>query len=151
MDLQAEGLIRAIGVSNFEPEHLDRIIAETGETPAINQIELHPYFQQRELRREHERLGIVTESWSPLAQGHALKDPTIVRIAEAHSRSTGQVVIRWHLQLGLVVIPKSVTPERIAQNFDVLDFRLSDEEMDAIGELDEDRRIGPDPRTFVRP
>jgi diketogulonate reductase-like aldo/keto reductase len=151
VDLQAEGLIRAIGVSNFEPEHLDRIIAETGETPAINQVELHPYFQQRELRREHERLGIVTESWSPLAQGQALEDPTIVRIAEAYSRSTGQVVIRWHLQLGLVVIPKSVTPERIAQNFDVLDFRLSDEEMDAIGELDDDRRIGPDPRTFVRP
>lgn len=151
VDLQAEGLIRAIGVSNFEPEYLDRIIAETGETPAINQVELHPYFQQRELRREHERLGIVTESWSPLAQGQALKDPTIVRIAEAHARSTGQVVIRWHLQLGLVVIPKSVTPGRIAQNFDVLDFRLSDEEMDAIGELDEDRRIGPDPRTFVRP
>lgn len=127
------------------------MIAETGETPAINQVELHPYFQQRELRDEHERLGIVTESWSPLAQGQALKDPTIARIAEAHSRSAGQVVIRWHLQLGLVVIPKSVTLERIAQNFDVLDFRLSDEEMDAIGALDEGRRIGPDPRTFVRP
>ena len=151
VDLQAEGLIRAIGVSNFQPEHLDRIIAETGETPAINQVELHPYFQQRELRREHERLGIVTESWSPLARGQVLNDPTIVRIAEAHSRTAGQVVIRWHLQLGLVVIPKSVTPERIAQNFDVLDFRLSEHEMEAIDGLDEDRRIGPDPRTFVRP
>ena len=150
VDLQAQGLIRAIGVSNFQPEHLDRIIAETGETPAINQLELHPYFQQRELRREHERLGILTESWSPLAQGQALKDPTIVRIGEAHSRTAGQVVIRWHLQLGLVVIPKSVTPERIEQNFDVLDFRLS-EEMDAIAGLEQDRRIGPDPRTFVRP
>ncbi len=151
VDLQAEDLIRAIGVSNFMPEHLDRVIAETGETPAINQVELHPYFQQRELRAEHERLGIVTESWSPLAQGAALTDPTIVRIAEAHSRTPGQVVIRWHMQLGLVVIPKSVTPERIAQNFDVLDFMLSDEQMDAIDGLDEGRRIGPDPRTFVRP
>jgi 2,5-diketo-D-gluconate reductase A len=151
VDLQAEGLIRAIGVSNFEPEYLDRVIAETGATPAINQVELHPYFQQRALRREHERLGIVTESWSPLAQGQALEHPTIVHIAEAHSRTPGQVVIRWHLQLGLVVIPKSVTPERIAQNFDVLDFRLSDTEMGAIGDLDEGRRIGPDPRTFVLP
>jgi 2,5-diketo-D-gluconate reductase A len=151
VDLQAEGLVRAIGVSNFQPEHLDRIIAATGETPAINQVELHPYFQQRELRGEHERLGIVTESWSPLAQGQVLADPTIVQIAQAHSRTTGQVVIRWHLQLGLVVIPKSVTPERIAQNFDVFDFCLSDGEMDAIAGLDEGRRTGPDPRTFVRP
>ncbi len=151
VDLQAEGPIRAIGVSNFMPEHLDRVIAETGETPAINQVELHPYLQQRELRAEHERLGIVTESWSPLAQGAALSDPTIVRIAQGHSRTPGQVVIRWHMQLGLVVIPKSVTPERIAENFDVLDFMLSDEQMDAIDGLDEGRRIGPDPRTFVRP
>jgi 2,5-diketo-D-gluconate reductase A len=151
IELRDEGLIRAIGVSNFQPAHLERLIAETGETPAINQVELHPYFQQQGLRHEHEELGIVTEAWSPLAQGLVLEDPVIVEIAEAHSRTTGQVVIRWHLQLGNVVIPKSVTSERIEQNFEVFDFELSDEEMQAIERLDAGRRTGPDPDTFVRP
>jgi 2,5-diketo-D-gluconate reductase A len=151
IDARAEGLVRSIGVSNFQPAHLERIIRETGETPAINQIELHPYFQQRGLRREHEQLGIVTEAWSPLAQGRVLDDPAIVAIADAHGKTPGQVVIRWHLQLSNVVIPKSVTPERIAENFDVFDFELSEAEMASIEGLDRGMRIGPDPDTFVRP
>ena len=151
IELRDEGLIRAIGVSNFKPEHLRRVIEETGETPAVNQVELHPYFQQAGLRREHEELGIVTEAWSPLAQGAVLEDPVLAEIAERHGRTTSQVVIRWQLQLGNVVIPKSVTPERIEQNFDVFGFELDDGEMERIEGLDEGRRIGPDPDTFVRP
>ncbi|HEX3518830.1 MAG TPA: aldo/keto reductase [Solirubrobacteraceae bacterium] len=151
IELRDEGLIRAIGVSNFQPAHLERLIAETGETPAINQVELHPYFQQVGLRREHDQLGIVTEAWSPLAQGLVLEDPVIVEIAKAHAKTPGQVVIRWQLQIGNVVIPKSVTPERIEQNFEVFDFELGDGEVEAIDALDAGRRTGPDPETFVRP
>jgi 2,5-diketo-D-gluconate reductase A len=151
IELQAEGLVRAIGVSNFQPAHLERIVAETGVVPAINQVELHPYFQQTGLRHEHDELGIVTEAWSPLGQGLELEDPSIVAIAEAHGKTPAQAIIRWHLQLGNVVIPKSVTPERIVENFDVFDFELSADEMERIRELDEGRRIGPDPDTFVRP
>jgi 2,5-diketo-D-gluconate reductase A len=151
VEMRDEGLIRSIGVSNFEPAHLERVIAQTGETPTINQIELHPYFQQRGLRHEHRQLGIITEAWSPLAQGKVLADPAIVEIAEAHAKTPGQVVIRWHLQLGNVVIPKSVTPERIEENFDVFDFDLSAAEMAAIDDLDAGDRTGPDPNTFVRP
>jgi 2,5-diketo-D-gluconate reductase A len=151
LDLQADGLVRAIGVSNFEPAHLERLVAETGVTPAVNQVELHPRFQQAGLRRRHAELGIVTEAWSPLAQGRVLDDPTIVGIADAHGKSPGQVVIRWHLQIGNVVIPKTVTPERIEENFDVFDFHLTDPEMDAIEALDAGQRDGPDPNTFVRP
>jgi diketogulonate reductase-like aldo/keto reductase len=150
-ELQDEGRVRAIGVSNFQPAHLRRVIEETGRTPSINQIELHPYFQQAELRRVHAELGIVTEAWSPIARGAVLEDPAIVEIAEAHGRSAAQVVIRWHMQLGNVVIPKSVTPARIAENFDVLGFTLSDAEMEAIEDLDAGRRTGPDPDVFVRP
>jgi diketogulonate reductase-like aldo/keto reductase len=151
IELQSEGLVRSIGVSNFQPAHLERLIAETGVTPSINQVELHPYFQQVGLRREHERLGILTEAWSPLGQGLELADPTIVQIAEAHSKTAAQTIIRWHLQLGNVVIPKSVTPARIRENFEVFDFELSDGEMAAIETLDEGRRMGPEPDTFVRP
>jgi 2,5-diketo-D-gluconate reductase A len=151
IELQAEGLVRAIGVSNFQPEHLERIVAETGVVPAINQVELHPYFQQAGLRHEHDELDIVTEAWSPLGQGLELEAPAIVEIAEAHSKTPAQAIIRWHLQLGNVVIPKSVTPARIEENFDVFDFQLSDAEMEAIKELDAGKRIGPDPDTFVRP
>jgi 2,5-diketo-D-gluconate reductase A len=151
IDARAEGLARSIGVSNFQPTHLERIIRETGETPAINQIELHPYFQQRGVRREHEELGIITEAWSPLAQGKVLDDATIVEIAKAHAKTPGQIVIRWHLQLGNVVIPKSVTTRRIEENFNVFDFELSAAEMQAIEELDAGDRTGPDPDTFVRP
>jgi 2,5-diketo-D-gluconate reductase A len=151
IELQQEGLVRSIGVSNFQPEHLERVIAETGVTPAINQVELHPYFQQVGLRREDARLGIVTEDYSPLGQGLELEDPVIVAIAREHGKSPAQTVIRWHLQLGDVVIPKSVTPARIAENFDVFDFELSDEQMQAIDALDAGTRIGGDPDTFIRP
>jgi diketogulonate reductase-like aldo/keto reductase len=146
-----EGLARTIGVSNFQTPHLRRLLEETGETPAVNQIELHPLFQQQGLRSEHDELGILTEAWSPLAQGKALSEPEIAEIAERHGRTPGQVVIRWHLQLGNVVIPKSVTPERIVENFDVLDFELDEAEMNAIRSLDRGERIGPDPDTFIRP
>jgi 2,5-diketo-D-gluconate reductase A len=151
IELREQGVVRAIGVSNFNPPHLERLIAETGVTPAVNQVELHPRFQQTGLRREHEDLGIVTEAWSPLAQGRVLDDPAITEIAEAHARTPAQVVIRWHLQLGNVVIPKSVTPERIEANFDVFGFELGPEEMAAIDGLDAGERTGPDPETFVRP
>jgi 2,5-diketo-D-gluconate reductase A len=151
VELQAEGLVRSIGVSNFQPEHLERVIAETGVTPAINQVELHPHFQQVGLRREHERLGILTEAWSPLGQGLELEDPAIVEVAQEHGKTPAQTIIRWHLQLGNVVIPKSVTPSRIAENFDVFDFELSDAQMQEIEARDAGTRIGPDPDTFVRP
>lgn len=151
IELQADGLIRSIGVSNFQQPHLERLVSETGVTPSVNQIELHPLFQQTGLRREHVDLGVLTESWSPLAQGKVLDDPALAEIAEAHGKTPGQVVIRWHLQLGCVVIPKSVTQERIEQNFDVFDFELSADDMQAIEGLESGERIGPDPETFVRP
>jgi diketogulonate reductase-like aldo/keto reductase len=151
IDAQQTGLARAIGVSNFQPEHLRRIIDETGVTPAVNQVELHPYLQQPGLRREHADRGIVTEAWSPLAQGLVLDDPAIAEIAEAHGKTPGQVVLRWHIQLGNVVFPKSVTVERIRQNIDIFDFELSGEEMQAIEALDRGERTGPDPDTFTRP
>jgi 2,5-diketo-D-gluconate reductase A len=151
VELQQEGLVRSIGVSNFAPEHLERVIAETGVTPAINQVELHPHFQQVGLRREHKRLGILTEAWSPLGQGLELEDPAIVAIAAAHGKTPAQTIIRWHIQIGNVVIPKSVTPERIVENFDVFDFQLSDAELEALDAIDAGTRIGPDPNTFVRP
>jgi 2,5-diketo-D-gluconate reductase A len=151
IESQAQGLTRAIGVSNFQPAHLARIIEETGVTPAVNQVELHPRLQQPGLRREHADRGIVTEAWTPLAKGQVLDDPAIVEIATAHDRTPAQVVIRWHLELGNVVIPKSVTPERIEENFAVFDFHLSEAEMEAIEALDVGERTGPDPDTFVRP
>jgi len=120
-------------------------------TPAVNQVELHPHFRQAGLRRIHEERGIVTEAWSPLAQGAVLREPAVTEIAATHDKAPAQVVIRWHLQLGNVVIPKSVTPERIQQNFDVFDFHLTTSEMDAIDALETGRRIGPDPDVFVRP
>jgi 2,5-diketo-D-gluconate reductase A len=152
IELQKEGLTRSIGVSNFGPAHLERLIAETGVTPVVNQVELHPHFQQVGLRHEHAELGIVTEAWSPLARGGAiLEDPAIVAIAQAHERTPAQVVLRWHVQLGNVVIPKSVTPARIAENFAIFDFELSADEMASIDALDAGGRIGPDPEVFVRP
>jgi 2,5-diketo-D-gluconate reductase A len=151
VDAREKDLVRAIGVSNFQPAHLRRLVKETAVVPTVNQVELHPLFQQAELRGEHAEMGIVTEAWSPLAQGEVLEDATIARIAEAHDRTPGQVVIRWHLQLGNVVIPKSVTPERIEQNFDVFGFELGDDEMADIEALDRGQRTGPDPETFERP
>ncbi len=151
IDAQQAGLARAIGVSNFQPAHLRRIIDETGVTPAVNQIELHPYLQQAGLRREHADRGIVTEAWSPLAQGLVLDDPAIASIADAHAKSPAQVVLRWHIQLGIVVFPKSVTAERIRENIDIFDFELSAEELAQIEALDRGERTGPDPDEFTRP
>jgi 2,5-diketo-D-gluconate reductase A len=146
--LREEGSVRSIGVSNFQIEHLERIIEATGVVPAVNQIELHPRLQQAELRRFHSEHGILTEAWSPLGKGQLLDDPVIVDIASAHDRTPAQVVLRWHVQLGNVVIPKSVTPARIEENFHVFDFALSAEDMDRLGELDRGERTGPDPDTF---
>jgi 2,5-diketo-D-gluconate reductase A len=148
IELQAEGLARSIGVSNFQRSHLERLVAETGVTPAINQIELHPRLQQSALRRLHAALGIATEAWSPLARGQLIDEPAIAAIAARHERSAAQVMIRWHVQLGNIVIPKSVTPARIEENIEVFDFELSSEEMALIGELDGGERVGPDPDTF---
>ena len=146
--LRDEGKARSIGVSNFEGTYLEELIAETGVTPAINQIQLHPRFQQKAMRDKHAKLGVITESWSPLGQGKMLSDPVIAEIAARHGKSPAQVIIRWHLDLGLVVIPKSVTPSRIVENFDVFDFTLSDEDKAAIAGLDAaDGRIGSDPVT----
>jgi 2,5-diketo-D-gluconate reductase A len=146
-----EEAARTIGVSNFRIEDLERLGVETGTRPTVNQIELHPRFQQAELRAWHDDQRIATEAWSPLAQGALLDDETIIGIAERHGRTPAQVILRWHLQLGNVVIPKSVTPERIRENIDVFDFELSDEEMAEFAKLDRGERIGPDPETFVSP
>ncbi|SEF23213.1 2,5-diketo-D-gluconate reductase A [Amycolatopsis pretoriensis] len=140
---------RAIGVSNFQPAHLDRLAEETGTVPAVNQIELHPALQQTELREYHRAHGIATEAWSPLAQAEVLDDPALKELAEKHGRTAAQVVLRWHLQLGNIVFPKSSSPERIRQNIDVFGFELDDEDMAAIGKLDDGRRTGPDPDTFT--
>jgi 2,5-diketo-D-gluconate reductase A len=149
--IKEEGRSRTIGVSNFRVEDLERLKAEAGEMPTVNQIELHPNLQQAELRAWHEDNGVATEAWSPLAQGAMLNDGTIEAIAADQDRTPAQVVLRWHIQLGNIVIPKSVTPERIRENFEVFDFELSEEEMAAIERLDSGERIGPDPSTFVAP
>ncbi|MFI5684235.1 aldo/keto reductase [Streptomyces sp. NPDC051636] len=147
--LLADGRVRAIGVSNFLPEHLDRLIAETSVVPAVNQIELHPHLQQHAVREYHAEQGIATEAWSPLGSGKGLLEvPAIVAIARKHDRTPAQIVLRWHLQLGNVVIPKSVTPSRIKENIEVFDFTLDTEDLAAISALNEDRRLGPDPATF---
>src|SRR5690349_4753262 len=143
--LLADGRVRAIGVSNFLPEHLERLTAETSVIPAVNQIELHPHLQQHAAREAHAEQGIATEAWSPLGSGKGILDiPAIVAIAQKHGRTPAQVVLRWHLQLGNVVIPKSVTPSRIKENLDVFGFTLDTEDLAAISALNEDRRLGPD-------
>ncbi len=147
--LRDEGLTRAVGVSNFQVPHLQRIIDETGVAPAVNQIELHPFLQQDELRDFHRQNGITTEAWSPIGQGKGLlDDPAIRQIAEAKGRTPAQVVLRWHAQIGNVTIPKSVTPSRISENIAVFDFTLDSGEMAAIGRLDRRQRIGPNPDSF---
>ncbi len=147
--LQADGRVRAIGVSNFQAAHLQRLIDETGVVPALNQIELHPYLVQSELRDFHGPHGIATEAWSPLGSGHGLlDDQVIVTIAEKYGKSAAQVALRWHLQLGNVVIPKSVTPSRIVENISVFDFELDPDDVEAITDLNRDERTGPNPDTF---
>ena len=146
--LRDQGRIRSIGVSNFEPEHLSTLVDATGIVPAVNQIELHPLLPQRELREVHAKMGIATEAWSPLGQGSLLENATVVTIAEAKRKTPAQVLIRWHVQLGNIVIPKSVNPDRIASNFDVFDFELGESDMASIASLEDGTRLGPDPRTF---
>lgn len=146
--LRDQGRIRSIGVSNFEPEHLRTLVDATGIVPAVNQIELHPLLPQHELRELHAQLGTATEAWSPLGQGSLLTNPTVTEVAERHGKTGAQVLIRWHIQLGNIVIPKSVNPERIVSNFDVFDFELSDQDMSSISALENGTRLGPDPRTF---
>lgn len=146
--LKQDGRIHSIGVSNFNRDHLERIVGETGVTPSVNQIELHPRFQQQALRAYHDESGIKTESWSPLGRATFLADPVIAGIAAKHGKTATQVVIRWHLDNGLIVIPKSVRPERLKENIAVFDFRLDDEDMRRMRSLDSPSgRMGPDPET----
>ncbi|TEX51949.1 MAG: oxidoreductase [Actinomycetales bacterium mxb001] len=146
--LREEGRARSIGVSNFHESHLRRIIDETGVIPAMNQIELHPWLPQTHLRDVDARLGIKTEAWSPLGSGQLIDDSVIGEIAAKHGKSSAQVMIRWSLQLGNIVLPKSVTPARIEQNIDVFDFELDDADMAAIATLESGRRTGPNPDEF---
>ncbi|GHH34526.1 diketogulonate reductase-like aldo/keto reductase [Streptomyces umbrinus] len=144
--LYADGRTKAIGVSNFLPEHLEKLIDATSVIPAVNQIELHPHLQQHASREYHAEQGIATEAWSPLGSGKGLLEvPAIVAIAQKHNRTPAQIVLRWHIQLGNVVIPKSVTPSRIKENIDVFDFSLDTEDIAAISALNEDRRVGSNP------
>lgn len=146
--IKEEGRARSIGVSNFYPEHLERLITETGVVPVINQIELHPDFQQKVAQAAHQKHGVATQSWSPLGQGKLLDNAVIGQIAAKHGRTPAQVIIRWHMDSGLVVIPKSVTPSRIVENFNVFDFKLDADDIAAIAKLDSaGARIGPDPKT----
>jgi diketogulonate reductase-like aldo/keto reductase len=147
--LYADGRVRAVGVSNFQPAHLERILDTGGTIPAVNQVELHPYLQQVGVRAFDTKHEIATEAWSPLAKGgNLLSEPAIVALAEKHGRTPAQVVIRWHLQLGNVVIPKSVTPSRIRENIDVFGFTLTNDEVASLSTLDKGERTGPDPDTF---
>jgi len=142
-EIHSEGRARAIGVSNFEPAHLQRLLDETEVVPAVNQIELHPRLQQSELRELHSEHGILTEAWSPLAQGDLMDDPVVKEIADAHGRTPAQVILRWHIEIGNVVIPKSVTPERIEKNIELFDFELTTAETGQIAGLESgDGRMG---------
>lgn len=145
--LYNDGLIKAIGVSNFEQPHLEKLLATAKVKPAVDQLETHPYFQQKELHAFLKDLGIAHEAWGPLGQGksNVLQDPVLVKIAEAHNKSVAQVILRWHLQRDIIVIPKSVHPERIAQNIDVFDFNLTAEEMALIATIDQKQRGSGDP------
>jgi diketogulonate reductase-like aldo/keto reductase len=148
--LLADGRTRAIGVSNFQPEHLRRLFDASDVVPAVNQIELHPELQQTELREFHARHGIVTEAWSPLARGALLDHPALAALAKNHGRTPAQVILRWQIQLGNVAIPRSVTPSRIRENIETFDFTLGDEDLATIGGLDRNGRVGPHPDTFNR-
>ncbi|MBW5252689.1 aldo/keto reductase [Streptomyces poriferorum] len=147
--IYADGRAKAIGVSNFLPEHLERLLGETSVVPVLNQIELHPQLQQAESRALHAEHGIATEAWSPLGSGKGLLEvPTVVAVAQKHGRTPAQAVLRWHLQTGNVVIPKSVTPSRIAENIDVFGFELDADDLAAFAALDEGKRLGPNPGEF---
>ena len=149
-EFRRDGRARSIGVSNFQVGHLERLANETDTVPAVNQIEVHPYFVNEEVREYCREHGIAVEAWSPIAQGKVLDDPVVTQIAEAAGRTPAQVVLRWHIQRGDIVFPKSVTPKRIEENFALFDFELSDHDVDALTALDkgEDGRTGPNPDTF---
>ncbi|GGF16715.1 oxidoreductase [Subtercola lobariae] len=147
-ELLASCAVRAIGVSNFQPQHLERLLAATDVIPAVNQIEVHPYFTQDALREQNRANGIATEAWSPIAQGKVLGDETIGAIAARHGKTPAQVTLRWHIQRGDIVFPKSTTPARVAENFDLFDFELSDDDVTAITALNRDDRTGPNPDTM---
>jgi 2,5-diketo-D-gluconate reductase A len=144
----AEGRARSIGVSNFEDHHLERLFEETEIVPAVNQVEVHPYFAQNELLAFDAEHGIATEAWAPLVQGAVLDDESVLDVAQAHGKTVAQVVLRWHVQRSTIVFPKSVTPKRIQENFEIFDFELSDADMKRISALDRDGRTGPEPDTF---
>lgn len=155
--LLADGKVRAIGVSNFMPEYLERLLADTSIVPAVNQIELHPYFQQKELQELNTRHGILTQAWSPIGgitsyrggEKSTFEDPTLMDIADRHDKTVAQVMLRWHLQAGRSAIPKSTRAARIAENFDVFDFELSADQLAAIDALDTGKRGGPDPESIT--
>lgn len=145
IELRDAGRVRSIGVSNFTAEHIARLIDETGEVPVVNQVELHPYLQQRELRSFHQEHGIVTQAWSPLGRGRVLEDPVVGEIARAHGVTPARVIVRWHLQMGTSVIPKSTNPERLRSNRDVYGFELNDAQVAAMRGLDRGQRFGTAP------
>jgi 2,5-diketo-D-gluconate reductase A len=149
-EFKADGRARSVGVSNFQVAHLERLAAETETVPAVNQIELHPYFQNREVAAYGREHGIATEAWAPIAQGKVLDDPTLLEIAGRYGKSVAQVVLRWHIQHGMIVFPKSVTPERIRENIAIFDFELEPADVETIDALDrgEAGRNGPNPDTF---
>jgi 2,5-diketo-D-gluconate reductase A len=150
VELREDGRARSVGVSNFEPDHLDRIVDATGVVPAVNQIEVHPFFGNEAARAAGARLGITTEAWAPIAKGRVNDDPTITEIAQRLGRTPAQVALRWHLQRGDVVFPKSTHVERMRENFAIFDFEVGDDDMAAITALDrgEDGRTGPHPDRF---
>ncbi len=148
IEFHKDGRARSIGVSNFQSHHIDRLLAETGTAPAVNQIEIHPYLTQEPLRAYDTEHGIATEAWSPIAQGNVLDDPVIRAVADRTGKTPAQVVLRWHIQRGDIVFPKSVTPSRMQENFELFDFELDKDDMAAITALNRDERTGPDPDTF---
>jgi 2,5-diketo-D-gluconate reductase A len=147
-EFKRDGRARSIGVSNFQVAHLERLADETETVPAVNQIELHPYFAQNELLAFDAEHGIATEAWAPLVQGAVLDDESVLDVAHAYGKSAAQVVLRWHVQRGIIVFPKSITPTRMRENFEIFDFELSDADMERISALDRDGRTGPVPDTF---
>ncbi|MGV9776073.1 aldo/keto reductase [Streptosporangium sp. NPDC003464] len=147
-EIHRSGRAKAVGVSNFQPHHLRRLLEETGTVPAVNQIEAHPYLTQDDVRAFNAEHGIATEAWSPIAQGKVLGDPAITRIAERHGRTPAQVTLRWHVQRGDIVFPKSVRRARMEENLDIFGFELGEDEMGEISRLNRDERVGPDPDTF---
>ncbi len=147
-EIYRSGRVRAVGVSNFQKHHLQRLFDETEIVPAVNQIEVHPYLVQDELRAFGTQHGIPTEAWSPLGRGAVLEEHTLEQIAKRHERTPAQVTLRWHLQRGDIVFPKSINRHRMEENFDVFGFELSQDEIDEISALNRDERIGPDPDTF---